>query len=677
LRYQTRLELLRRADHVLAISQATAADAVDQLGISPNRVTVVGAGVSDRFRPATKRDVAVEAVRQALPSIQPGYVLYTGGIEPRKNIARLLDAYAGLSGTIRSRHHLVIVCRVLPEERLELERRLSELRLAGTVHFPGFVPDDQLLLLYQAAHLFVFPSLYEGYGFPVAEAIACGAPTIVSGTSALRELVPGQEAQFDPRSTTSIRDALERALTNDELRGRLRSRRLAASHTWPEVARRTVAVYEHAAKTPQRRSEPTRRRIAFVTPLPPQRSAVADVSYHLLSELARHCQVEAFVDGEGTNTGAPAPPGVGIRDIESFDAALRVMRYDRIFYCLGNSELHAGALALLRRQPGIVIAYDVRLTGLYGRAAKRLPEAVPRGFHAAVQSMYRGRIPGDVGQHGQVDCWEAIEQGILMAREAISLSEAFLVHSRHAAQLAWLDAAPGDRHKIEVIPYGMRPPRGRASDRRRSGPPTVATFGILSPATQSQKLVLAWPFVMRRHPDARLLVIGSDLGTGESARLATTARNLGVEPSIDIVGEVDDVTFEGTIARAHVAVQLRAASNGETSAVVARCLAAGTATIVTNIGSAAELPGSCALKVHRDASPEVIAKEISALLADRPRRLAMEAAGRAYAAARTHDRVARFLYERYVRPDRTNAAQAWGEPSVTSGHARPDQPIWI
>jgi glycosyltransferase involved in cell wall biosynthesis len=678
LRYQTRLELLRRADHVLAISETTAADAVEQLGISPIRVTVVGAGVSDRFRPATRRDVAVEAVRQALPSIQPGYVLYTGGIEPRKNIARLLDAYAGLSVTIRSRHHLVIVCRVLPEERLKLERRLSELRLAGTVHFPGFVPDDQLLLLYQAAHLFVFPSLYEGYGFPVAEAIACGAPTIVSGTSALRELVPAQEAQFDPRSTTSIRDALERALTNDELRGRLRSRRLAASHTWPEVARRTVAVYEQVAKRPRRRSEPTRRRIAFVTPLPPQRSGVADVSYRLLSELARHCQVEAFVDGEETNgTGAPAPPGVGIRDIESFDTALRVRRYDRIFYCLGNSELHAGALALLQRQPGVVIAHEVRLTGLYGSAAKRLPEAVPHGFHAAVQSMYRGRIPGDVGQHGQVDCWEAIEQGIFMAREAISLSEAFLVHSRHAAQLAWLDAAPEDRHKIEVIPYGMRPPRGRASDRRRSGPPTVATFGIVSPAKQSQKVVLAWPFVLHRHPDARLLVIGSDVGTGENARLAATARNLGVEASVDIRGEVDDVTLEETIGCTHVAVQLRAASNGETSAAVARCLAAGTATIVTNIGSAAELPDSCVLKVHRDATPEVIAKEISALLADRPRCLAMEAAGRAYAASRTHNRVARFLYERYVRPDRANAAQPGGEPLVPSGRAPPDQPIWI
>ena len=573
-------------------------------------------------------------------------MLYTGGIEPRKNIVRLLDAYAALPEKTRTRHQLVIVCRVLPEERVELNRRLGNLGVAERVHFPGFVPDEQLILLYQAAELFVFPSIYEGYGFPVAEAIACGTPVIVSGTSALTELVPDESAHFDPRNANDIRDALERVLTNDELRLRLRNRRLARTHTWPEVAQRTLAVYEDVLRRPRRQRRSARRRIAFVTPLPPQRSGIADESYRLLTQLARHCQLDAFVDGSGAYR--HPPPGVHVRDISTFESANRVRLYDRIFYCLGNSEFHAGALALLRRRSGVVIAHEVRLTGLYAWASSRFPDAVPYGFHQALQSMYGGRIPSDLGKEGGIDFWEADEQGILMAREAISLSERFLVHSRHAAQLARLDAASEDEHKIEVIPYGMDAPKQPTINSPQSRPPIVGTFGIVSPAKQSEKVVLAWPFVLRRHPDAKLVVVGSDVGTGENVRLAARARELGVARSVDFRGEVDEADFDRWIKRADVAVQLRGASNGETSAVVARCLAAGTTTIVTDLGSAAELPDSCVAKVERDATPETIAEEISTLLDDHTRRLAMRAAGHAYAGVRTHDRVARFLYEKYV-----------------------------
>jgi glycosyltransferase involved in cell wall biosynthesis len=297
----------------------------------------------------------------------------------------------------------------------------------------------------------------------------------------------------------------------------------------------------------------------------------------------------------------------------------------------------------------VVIAHDVRLTALYAWAAERFGDAVPTGFYEAVQSMYRGRISGDIGKQGSIDLWEADEQGIFMAREAIALSECFLVHSRHAAQLARLDAAPADERKVGVIPYGMQLQQRPSVDQRRSRPPIVGTFGIMSPAKQSEKVVLAWPFVLRRHPDARLLVVSSDVGTGENARLTERARDLGVAASVDIRSDVDEATFEESMGRTHVAVQLRAASNGETSAAVARCLAAGTPTIVTDLGFAAELPDSCVAKVDRNATPEAIAQEISTLLDDEPRRLAMQAAGHAYAAARTHDRVARFLYQKYIR----------------------------
>ena len=653
LQYQSRVDLVRKADRILAISEATGRDAVEHLGVPPERITVVGAGVSDRFRPPVDRRSAFESLRRALPWIDPGYVLYTGGIEPRKNIPRLLDAYAALPPDVTSRRQLVVVCRVLPTERLELSRRLDELGVTGRVHFPGFLPDEQLVLLYQAADLFIFPSLYEGYGFPVAEAMACGAPVIASATSALTELVPDPAAQFDPRSTKDMRDALERALTHEELRKELASRRLPLGHTWPEVAKRTVAAYEDVLGRPRRRHIEPRRRIAFVTPLPPQRSGIADESFRLLTELAQLCEVDVFVDGAGG--GHPVtPPGTTVHSLASFGPTARVRFYDRVFYCLGNSEFHAGALALLRRRPGVVIAHEVRLTGLYARAADIRPDSVPDGFYEALQSMYRDRISPELGRQGAIDFWEADEQGIFMAREVVSLSERFLVHSNHAAQLAKLDASAEDEYKVETIPYGMHPPKPRSAN--GSLPPTVGSFGIVSPAKQSEKVVLAWPHVRRRHPEARLVVVGSDVGSGENARLAALARELSVDDSVDVRGDVDEASFERAIRGTDVAVQLRGGSNGETSAVVARCLSAGTPAVITNIGSGAELPDSCVAKVERDASPEVLAAEISALLDDRPRRLAMGAAGHAYAAVRTHDRVARILFQHYVCADDLDVA---------------------
>ena len=129
--------------------------------------------------------------------------------------------------------------------------------MSGQVRFPGFVPDDDLVRLYQAAELFVFPALYEGFGLPIAEAMACGAPVIAARSSSLTELVRDEEALFDPLETASIRAALERALTDDALRQTLRSRKLDEAHTWRGVAARTAEVYEELVARGRR---PTRRR---------------------------------------------------------------------------------------------------------------------------------------------------------------------------------------------------------------------------------------------------------------------------------------------------------------------------------------------------------------------------------------------------------------------------------
>ncbi|HEV8601945.1 MAG TPA: glycosyltransferase [Gaiellaceae bacterium] len=659
-KYEIRLELVRRADRILAISRATAADAIEYLGIPSEKVVDVGAGVAEHFRPPADRDAAYEGLRRTMPGIEPRYLLYTGGIDPRKNIDGLLCAYAALPAELRARHQLLVVCRVLPEERTDIERRLAELRIADRVSFPGSVPDETLVFLYQAAELFVFPSLYEGFGFPVAEAIACGAPVIASNTSAMVELVADPDARFDPLEARSIREAIERCLTDRELFERLRSVRLDARHTWPSVARRTATAYEDVERLPARRRVNDRRRVAFVTPLPPQRSGVADESYRLLGALTKHCEVHAFVDG-GDPAGARAPAGVEVKSVARFDTSDRALAgYDTVFYALGNSVYHGEALSLLRRRPGVVIAHDVRLNDLYAWCAQQRPDLEPRSFQEVLRSLYADRLPDSLGADGQLALEDADRHGVFMAREAIAHAERFLVHSRHAAELARREAAPGHDGKVEVIPYATVSPEEFEPRAASHGPPLVATFGLVSPAKQVSKVVEAFAHVLPRI-DARLAIVGAHTPPSERERLAEQAAGLGIADWVQQTGELDaERNLLDWMTKATVAVQLRPWSNGETSASIARCLAAGLPTIVSDVGSSAELPDECVVKVGRAVTAETLGDSIADLLEDPDRRAQMAAASIAYARDRSFDSVASRLYEEIVVGGSPSARRSLG-----------------
>jgi glycosyltransferase involved in cell wall biosynthesis len=247
--YWARLELLRQADCILSVSHATARDAVELLGTRPQKLTVTGGGVSDDFEPPESPRAAREALRRLRPSIDTEFVLYTGGMDYRKNVGGLLTAYAGLEPELRRKYKLVIVGRLaVSNAHGPYPEQAEELGIADRVVFTGYVPDEELILLYQAATLFVFPSLYEGFGLPVVEALACGAPAIVGRNSSLVELVDADEALFDPADASSIRAALERALTEPDLLERLRRPDIRNEFSWRRIAERTVAVYEQVAR---------------------------------------------------------------------------------------------------------------------------------------------------------------------------------------------------------------------------------------------------------------------------------------------------------------------------------------------------------------------------------------------------------------------------------------------
>lgn len=656
-RYRSRLGVLRHADAVIAISQHSAREATRLLGIPPRRLRVVPLVPSATFRPPRDVDAAFVAASGALQGLRRDFVLYTGGSDGRKNVERLLEAWARLPERVRTRWQLVLACH-LPPLRANHFRVLGErLGLGDGFLVAGFVDEATLVHLNQAAALAVMPSLDEGFGFPIVEALACGTPAIGSDRTSIPELLP-PEALFDPTDTAAIAAAIERALTDARHREALTAWARRPVRTWTDVAAATAEVYDRVSPPSGTRGRGRRdvgpRRIAFTTPLPPQPGGVADYSHRLLEELVRIAEtpIDVYVDGpphaRDAVVGAEAPAGVRARPIATLERIEAVQgTYDTVVYSLGNSEYHTGSLASLQRRPGIVLAHDVRLTNLYRFAAWQHPDATPGGFHATLQRMYPGQLPATLGEGGSVGAAEAEQWGILMARGVIAASERFLVTSAFAAELARLDAKAHDRHKVEVLPFsvGAVPVTAPTPVLERPSPPIVGSFGVVNALKQGTLVVEAFAEASRRagYADAELVFVGP-AGPAETASVSARARELGVGERVTITGEVDGDGYRAWLDRAWVAVQLRSATNGESSGAIGDCLTAGIPTIATAIGPNRDLPASALVTVPVGAGADTVAVAVERLLRDPDQRRRLSEGARAYAAEHSFAAAAAALY---------------------------------
>jgi len=228
--------LMRRAAGLIAISECTRRDAVRVLGIPEDRITVIYPGVAPTFfedRPAA--DVA--AVRKRYELARP-FVLFIGTIEPRKNLGTLLDAFGALAPSIREEFDLV-VAGPLGWAPAETVARLDRIR------YLGYLPEADIAPLTAAATVFAYPSLYEGFGFPVAQAMAAGVPVVTSNVSSLPEIAGDAALLVDPRSPPELRDALARLLQSADLRAELarRGRARAQAFHWENCAAKSLEFF--------------------------------------------------------------------------------------------------------------------------------------------------------------------------------------------------------------------------------------------------------------------------------------------------------------------------------------------------------------------------------------------------------------------------------------------------
>ena len=629
--YLRQLDHLRRADRWLAISEATRADAARHLGLDPHRVTNISAAADGIFDAEPLDPEAGAALRERYGLARP-FILNTGGIDPRKNLPALIRAFSRLPE--RSRYQLVIVCHARDEDVRDLRRTAADCGLPReALVVTGYVPEQDLAGLYKLCALFVFPSLYEGFGLPALEAMRCGAPVIAADRASLPEVVGRSDALFNPDDPDAIAAAMARVLGDPELREDLRNHGLRQSRGfgWRHTADAALDALEglhQGRRRPFRDARglatSRRPRLAYVSPLPPERSGIADYSAELLPELTRYYDVEVVVAQE-----AVTDPWINaclpVRDVDSFRRDHRL--FDRVLYHVGNSSFHLHMFGLMQAIPGTVVLHDFFLGGVQSQRP---------GWG---ETLYRDH--GYRAQH-ELEHEQTHDFGFKYPCNLSLMQQArgVIVHSEHAQALAAAWYGPGAAAVVDVIPLPRRPAvhRPREQARVRLGLSDadflVCSFGLLGVTKLNRELLAAWlESALCRDAHCQLVFVGENDPWSYGQDLARLVARSG-SGRVRITGWVDAETYRDYLAAADLAVQLRTRTRGETSAAVLDTLNHAVPTVANANGALSELPADVVYRLPDSFTTRELAEALDTLWRDGSRRAELGARGRAHVRSR-------------------------------------------
>jgi len=244
--YYRKIASLKRANLLLAISNSARNEVLENLNLNEETIVNISSAVDDSFKLNKIRPIDLEKIFKKF-NILKKYVMHSSAFEERKNFEGLIKAFAALPTSLRKDYQLVLVCKIDEGAKLNLRKMAAKLGLAETdMVLTGYVPDDELIALYSACHLFVFPSFHEGFGLPALEAMSCGAPTIGSNRTSIPEVIGRDDALFDPASTSSMMASIKKALTDTNYRESLKAHAVtqAKKFNWDNCARTAIQALE-------------------------------------------------------------------------------------------------------------------------------------------------------------------------------------------------------------------------------------------------------------------------------------------------------------------------------------------------------------------------------------------------------------------------------------------------
>lgn len=588
------LDRLRRigdwADDLIFVSMSTQRDFHKLVPGARSTGKVVYLGVEKHFQDTPLK----------VKNVNNPYVLFVGGFDYRKNMEKALEAFARLITLDESKEltrdlKFVVVCSYTPEAKAAYEDLAKALGVGDRLVLTSYVSDSKLQKLYQNCRVFFFPSLYEGFGLPVLEAMASGVPVVISKTSSLQEIGGNQAFYCDPYNVDDMAGALLQVLKDDG--GCIRRAQTGAVNaqqfTWEKTARETLKILRqsNAVKVPWGASK---RVLAYASPMPPQRTGIANYySKNLLPHLARHFDIDVFWDGL-----APEETVEGVRKAYPLGQLEdRCDDYDGIIYHLGNNSLyHKNIYDLAWRIPGIAVLHDYNLHPFM------LQSYLMKGNH----EMYQAALEEGYGKEGaehflnimakrqRPDIWK-----YPMSHAIVKRSKATIVHHH------WVRAQFPRELPVYVIPllaqaYEAKSEKEKSEAFRakygiKRHEFVIGCYGFINSNKRPEKVVGALSILRQKGYPARVVFAGEL--SPEIPHLVDLIKRSGLQEAVIITGYLNDEEYIGSLAAADLAVNLRYPTMGEASATLVEALAYGKATIVSKVNQYMEYPENVCWKV--------------------------------------------------------------------------------
>ncbi len=609
LNYAVQLRWLARCTLFCPISQSAADDLCAMLAVPKRAVAVTGAALDPAFFRASRNR------RPRRPSI-----LVVGGGDPRKNPETVIRAHAASAWLQEQGVPLVIAGNYGPVQ--EHEFRAIAAGLGGRMDLlsvPGHLPEEKLLELYAEASVVACASRDEGFSLPVVEGMAAGAVVLASDIPAHAELVKDPDRRFPANDDAALGSLLVRALQEPAWRRRAIQDQASV---WPQFLAEDVAARFWSpmlAQLDARERRPARPavlrgarpRVAILSPLPPDRSGVADYTAATCPDLGCLVDLHLFTETENPVT----PPGaMTVRPLSALPNLLP--GYDRVIGVLGNSHFHTRIFELMQRYGSAAIAHDARMLGFY-----RVVLGEERALAQASRELGRPVGPAELGS------WLADEKTLkaLFLGEIAASAAPMVVHSHVTAR------AMRERHGVEAayVPFSIyRPwraeeltPACRAAARSRLGLPkdevVVATFGYVHSSKGPEECIWALDFLRAWGIRARLHLVGGTENTiNNGAELRALADRLGLGDAVHIVGSfVPEQVYRDYLVGADLAVQLRSYQLGGLSGALLDCAAAGLPCVTnTSLADAVGVPGGYTRTIPDVLNPLLLAEACADLV---------------------------------------------------------------
>lgn len=619
--YENKLDYLKRAKYLFSISESAGSEAIKYLDWDPAFVKNISTAADEKFKVTHYNSEETKAVLNKY-AIRDDFLMYTGGWDFRKNLHALIDSYALLPKSLRVKHQLVIVCSIPAADKTALRSHaISKGITDDEFVLTGYVSDEELLMFYNLCHAFVFPSWHEGFGLPVLEAMQCGKPVIVSNVSSLPEVLDYEDAQFDPHNLLEIAEKLKMVLCDDDFRAKIiaHSKKQVKKFSWDISAKKLLDSMEMALSKdysyPLKKSKikEVKPKLAFISPLPPEKSGIGYYSAELIPELSKLYDIDLVTNSDAVLQRRKLFD-CNCVDIEDFKN--NYSKYDRVLYQVGNSSFHAHMYPLVKTHPGVTVLHDFFLSGGVHWAT----------VHDSDGDSFNDKLYESHGYRAVMYNNKQINNEKGMNRYPCNLpvlenSHAVIFHSRYSANLSHKWYRYLDRSKFECIPLLRTPPVSNDKDSARkalninSDDHVIISLGFTSPSKQSHRIIEAFDEIYAENNSAKLIFVGDNSEESDyGIKIRSMIERSPAKNAISITGWVNDQDYVKWLSAADIGIQLRAISRGETSGTVLDCMNYGLATIANANGSMAELDNEAVVLLPDEFTNDELVNALKLLL---------------------------------------------------------------